>query len=42
MQNILQTHTETSLAVQWSRLRAAIEGGLGLIPGPRTKGPHIV
>ena len=27
----------TSLAVQWLRLHASIEGGMGLIPGRGTK-----
>ena len=31
---------ETSLVVQWLRLHACSAGGVGLIPGQRTKIPH--
>ena len=31
---------ETSLAVQWLRLRASNTGGMGTIPGQGTKIPH--
>lgn len=32
-----QRYTGTSLVVQWLRLRAPSAGGLGLIPGQRTR-----
>ena len=31
---------ETSLVVQWLRLHTSSAGGVGLIPGQRTKIPH--
>ena len=32
----------TSLVVQWLRLRTSTAGGVGLIPGGRTKIPHAL
>ena len=33
-------HTGTSLAVQWLKLHASNVGGVGSIPGQKTKIPH--
>ena len=32
----------TSLMVQWLRLHLPVQGGKGLIPGPRTKVPQTM
>ena len=37
--DLLKFEVETSLAVQWLRLRASTAEGLGLIPGQGTKSP---
>ena len=42
MMIIKNKYDETSLAVQWLRLRASNAGGVDLIPGWGTKTPHAV